>query len=91
MTKSSNVSGFFIVVLPYLLIPLVHLFVDNYVYVLTVVCTSPNRNVTSPPGGKRGGGGGGGGGLVGGRYVEGTSVITGPKCNKSPKCNNIWS
>ena len=21
--------------------------------------------------------------------VEGTSVITGPKCNKSPKCNNI--
>ena len=23
--------------------------------------------------------------------VEGTSVITGPKCNKSPKCNNIWS
>ena len=26
-----------------------------------------------------------------GGSVEGTSVITGPKCNKSPKCNNIWS
>ena len=23
--------------------------------------------------------------------LEGTSVIIGPKCNKSPKCNNIWS
>ena len=23
--------------------------------------------------------------------VEGTSVITGPKCNKGPICNNIWT
>ena len=24
-------------------------------------------------------------------FVEGTSVITGPKCNKGPICNNIWT
>ena len=30
-----------------------------------------------------------GGGRVWG--VEGTSVIIGPKCNKGPICNNIWT
>ena len=27
----------------------------------------------------------------GGGCVEGTNVITGHKCNKGNKCNNIWS
>ena len=26
-----------------------------------------------------------------GHVVEGTNVITGLKCNKGHKCNNIWS
>ena len=29
--------------------------------------------------------------MLKGKLVEGTSVITGPKCNKGPICNNIWT